>query len=139
MMVWNKPRNVWQWLLLLAPAVLSLAVSQMQWWLSPLPILHYTNGMQVQPSLVRVTRELSVTLVVIVPGSAIIALVLSYGVSFGQRIVNTIFFFLCLLLGKGFLTGIGCAVSHAANPIEKQSGPAPIEIRDGAGGRQERN
>lgn len=121
-MIWNKPRKAWQWSLLFLPAALSLAAIQIQAWLEPIPVLHYTNGMQVQPSLVRMTRELSMSFLVLVPDSLIIALVLSHGVSVGQRIINTLFFLLCLLAGNGLLLGLGCGVSHAARPIA----PLPI-------------
>ena len=93
-MVWNKPRHLWQWILLFAPAILALTASQtIQWWMPSSLIMHYTNGMEVRPSLARELRECAVTLEVIVPASAIVAFIFANGASFGQRIVNTIFLF----------------------------------------------
>ncbi|WP_042724772.1 hypothetical protein [Chthoniobacter flavus] len=125
-MIWNKPRNVWQWLLLFAPAILALVASQTtQWWMPSLPILHFEGGNdRADPGLVRALRELEVTLKIIVPACALVALVLSHGARLGQRIVNTVFFFLCLLFGNGFLTVIGCSVSHAVRPVQKRVAPA---------------
>src|SRR5436190_1689080 len=45
-MNWNKPRKLWQWLLLLMPAVAAIAASDMaKWWMPPIPPLRYPNGL----------------------------------------------------------------------------------------------
>ncbi len=110
-MIWNGPRNVWWWLLLLSPAVVAIVADQTaQWWMPPRPPLHYTNGMVVANGLAHVLRIVPVMLLVIVTGSVIISVVLSHGVPFGQRVINTIFFALCLVVVNSSVAFAGCAL-----------------------------
>jgi len=124
-MIWNKPRNVWQWMLLLVPAFVAItAVQTAQWWLGPPPIDLYSNGMVVQKGLVNAIREVSITFWVVAAGSSVIALVLSQGAPFGQRIANWIFFLLCLLVVNGFVAFAGCATINTLWPGPASSTPS---------------
>jgi hypothetical protein len=127
MMVWNKPRNVWQWLLLLIPAVAAIAAAQMAKWWMPLPPLHLANGAIVANVGGLIARTTTIAFEVIAAGSIIIALVLSHGPSLGRRIMNAVFFMLCLFFLNSFVAFCGCALIGVPNPGRYEIAPAPID------------
>jgi hypothetical protein len=133
-MVWNKPRNLWQWLLLLTPAVLAIgAVHISKRWMPPIPPLHLTNGRVIADVGRQITRISLISLAVIAVVSFVIAVVLSRGAAFGQRIVNVVFFTLCLLLVNSFVAFGGCAIIGAPNPDQYELVPARADTSDGNG------
>ena len=131
-MIWNKPRNVWWWLALLTPAVLAIIAAQMaKWWMPPIPPLRYGNEIVIPNTAAYLRRVIAIAFDVIIPSSAIIALILSHGVALGQRIVNAIFFLLCLVFVNGFVAFAGCALTGAPNPSPQELTPA--NFRSGGG------
>jgi len=109
-MVWNKPRNVWQWLLLLTPAAAGIGAAQMaKWFISPIPPLHLANGAWVANVGEHIGRVSSIALEAITICSAALALILSRGPELGQRVLNAVFFMLCLLFLNSFVAFCGCA------------------------------
>jgi hypothetical protein len=131
-MTWNKPRKVWQWLLLFAPAVAAIVASETAGrWTTPIPPLHLANGAVVADVGGRITRLLSISLGVITASSVVIAIVLSHGPALAQRIVNGIFFLLCLMLTNGIVAFAGCALIGTPNSGRYEIVPAPANTGDG--------
>jgi hypothetical protein len=124
-MVWNKPRNVWQWLLCLTPAVAAIIAAQIsKWWMPPIPPFRYSNGLVITDVVAHIHRVSSIALDVIMVGSAIIALILSHGPQLAQRLLNALFFMLCLSFVNGFVAFGGCALIGVPNPTPQELAPA---------------
>lgn len=115
-MVWNKPRHVWQWLLLLTPAVAAVIASEIiKWWSPPVPPLHLPNGLDVPNVEGRVFQISWVSLKVIAVGSGVIAFILSRGEEMRERIAQVVFFTLCLGFSNIFVAFCGCASLGVTN------------------------
>lgn len=139
-MVWNKPRNVWWWLALLSPAVVAILACQVaEWWLPPIPPLRYGNEIVIPNTAAYLRRVIAIAFDVIIPSSAIIALILSQGVAFGQRIVNAIFFLLCLVFVNSFVALGGCAAIRIPHAGSQMIVPPSVANDDANAGDQRRN
>jgi len=125
-MIWNKPRNVWQWILLLSPAVAAVVASEIaKWSLPPIPPLRSVNG-QIFPDVeAYVFRIAWIALEVTGAGSLVVALMLSRGAEIGERIAQVMFFTLCLGFSNCCVAFCGCAVLGVPNLRPDEMAPMP--------------
>jgi hypothetical protein len=131
-MVWNKPRNIWQWLLLLLPAVAAIIAAQTaEWWMPPIPPLRYPNGLVITNVAAHIVRVSSIALEVTMVGSGIIALILSHGPQLAQRITNALFLMLCLFFVNSFVAFGGCALAGTPKSGPYVLAPARADTADG--------
>jgi len=119
-MVWNKPRNVWQWLLLLSPAGIAIAASQIaKWCLPQVPPLHLVDG-DLMDIGAHIQRLFPITFFLIMSISFSLAMVLTRGIPPQRRFFGVILALFCLVLVNGFVAFSGCAVGGILVP-----GPVP--------------
>jgi hypothetical protein len=124
-MIWNKPRNVGQWLLVLLPAVLAIIASQIaKWELPPVPPLHLANGREIPNLIAGIKRVSVVALEVITATSTVVALIFSKGPQLGERIVNAFLLTLFLVFVNGFVAFAGCSFTGTLNPTPQELAPA---------------
>jgi hypothetical protein len=116
-MGWNKPRNVWQWLLLLTPTVAALAACwAVAKWMPPIPPLHGPDGIEVIDVSAHIHRVFPMSFYLITGLSFVLALVFTRGVRAGQRTVNVIFLTISLVLVNSSVAFAGCAFGGLLAP-----------------------
>jgi hypothetical protein len=129
-MLWNKPRKIWQWLLLFTPAVVAIVAAQVaKWWMPPIPPLHLGNGALVANVGQLITRVSGIALAVIAACSVLIAIILSRAPGWGDRIANGVFWMLCLFFVNSFVALGGCMVLGVPEPEKYEIAPPPIDSR----------
>lgn len=125
-MIWNKPRNVWQWLSLLSPAVAAVVASEIVKWSSPpIPPLHLPDGRDIPDMVAHVFRGAWISLGLIAVGSLGIALILARGSDIRERVTQVTFFAFCLGFSNCFVAFCGCASLGVPNSRPDEMAPPP--------------
>ena len=113
-MNWKQPHNVWQWMLLSAPAVGDLlALWAADTWMPRVPRYHVREGLDV----VNVGAELNRMALISVSTITVLSLLLAFAFTRNQpwprRIANTLGVALILVLLNSFVAFGGCMLVSA--------------------------
>ena len=113
-MVWNRPRNVWQWLLLITPAIAALLALWAVETFWPIPPLRH-NGHEIMNVQAVIGREANVTLGTISVLSLVLAVRFTRDEKFWVRVGNMLMMTVALTVVNCFVAFGGCSLYSIAN------------------------
>ena len=124
-MIWKRPVRLWEWLLLLAPAVAAmLSASIAKSLMPPIAPLQLSHGYMIPNVMGHVARMTWIALGVLALLSCVMAFLYSRGKSIFDRLSNAFVIAVCLFLVNAFISIGGCALLGVPNPARNAFPPS---------------